>query len=222
MAFLQSEQPREPFLHAPPSVLWLIGLMVLIHLVVTVLQVPEQTLVAFELVPARYSQGADWFGLLVPPISHIFLHGSFGHLIINCLWLLAFGPIIARRYGTLYFFSFFLLSGLAGAAAQVAVHWGSTNAALGASAAIAGLMAAGLRLLRLPGTPESSGPRLAAITSPNVLWFTALWLVTNIGIELLGLDIAGAAHIGGYVFGLFAVEAVEQLHLARARRRQRA
>lgn len=220
MAFLQSDPPREPFLRAPASVLWLIGALVLIHLAVTVLHVPQQTLEAFELVPARYSQGADWFGLTVPLFSHIFLHEGFEHLAVNCLWLLAFGPVVARRYGPTLFYVFFLLSGVAGGLTQVVVHWGSSDPALGASAAIAGLMAAGIRLLHWGG--ETAGPRLAPLTARIVLTFTIFWLVTNVAIEVLDLEIAGAAHIGGYLFGLFAVSGVERLHLARARRRQQA
>lgn len=218
MAFLQSDPPREPFLHAPASVLWLIGAMVAVYLVTVVVPLSDQTILSFELVPARYSQGADLFSLVVPPVSHIFIHGSAGHLIINCVWLLAFGPIIARRYGTVYFFAFFLGSGLAGAAAFVASAWGSTDAGIGASAAIAGLMAAGFRLLRWPGQ-EGPGPRLAPIASKPIVMFSALWIGSNIVFALFGGLPESTAHIGGYLFGLFAIDGVEAMHLARARRR---
>lgn len=217
MAFLQSEPSREPFLHAPASVLWLIGIMLGIHLVLSLVPVSELTLLNFELVPARYTQGDSLVGLTVPLVSHIFLHGSWGHVAINSLWLLAFGPIIARRYGQGLFFAFFLASGLAGAAGYLLVMWGSTEAAIGASAAIAGLMAGGFRLLRWPG--ETPGPRLAPILSRPILMFTAMWVITNVVFAFFGGLGEAAAHIGGYLFGLFAIDGVEVLHLARARRR---
>lgn len=218
MAFLQSEPSREPFLHAPASVLWLIGGMVAIHLIVSMGPFTEQMLLPFELIPARYTQGADLFGLTVPLASHMFLHGSVGHLVINCLWLLAFGPIIARRYGQGLFFAFFFASGLAGAGCYLAAMWGSTDAAIGASAAIAGLMAAAFRLLRWPGA-DVAGARLAPIFSRPILMFTAMWVVTNVVFAFFGGQGEAAAHVGGYLFGLFAIDGVEMLHLARARRR---
>jgi len=218
MAFLQSDPSREPFLHAPASVLWLIGAMVAVYLVVTLVPLSDQVMLQFELVPARYSQGSGLFGLVVPPLSHMFIHANVGHLIVNCVWLLAFGPIITRRYGPIYFFAFFLGSGLAGAAAFVAAAWGSTDAGIGASGAIAGLMAAGFRLLRWPGQ-EGPGPRLTPIFSKPILMFSGLWLASNAVFALMGGLPEAAAHIGGYLFGLFAIEGVEVLHLARARRR---
>lgn len=218
MAFLQSDPPREPFLHAPASVLWLIAAMVVVYLVMTVIPFSQDTLLAFELVPARYTQDSGLFGLLVPPLSHIFIHANLTHLIINCVWLLAFGPVIARRYGTTYFLAFFLASGLAGALAFVAADWGSTDAGMGASAAIAGLMAAAFRLLRWPGA-ETPGPRLAPIASKPILIFTGLWFASNLFMALTGMRAEAAAHMGGYLFGLFAIDGVEIMHLARARRR---
>jgi membrane associated rhomboid family serine protease len=220
MAFLQPNQPRQPFLRAPASVLWLIGALVLVHLAVTLLAVPDQSLVAFELVPARYSESAGWFGLTVPLVSHIFLHSGYPHLIMNCVWLLAFGSIVARRYGPALFIGLFLASGIAGAALHVALNWGSPEPALGASGAIAGLMAAGFRLYRWFG--DVTGPRLMPIRSKQVLMFSAMWIIPNIGFLLLHSDIAGGAHIGGYLFGLFAVDGIEKLHLERARRRLQA
>ena len=111
MAFLQSEPPREPFLHAPASVLWLIGVLVLAH--VARMAVPaglsDELLTQYAFIPARYSGGVDIggiFGLAAPFVSHMFLHANFVHLGVNCVWLLAFGPIVARRYGTMLFLLF--------------------------------------------------------------------------------------------------------------------
>jgi membrane associated rhomboid family serine protease len=221
MAFLQSEEkPREPFLHAPASVLWLIGVLAAIHIVIWLVPVSEEALLPFEFVPARYAEGAGLFGLTVPLISHIFLHVGFAHLTINCLWLLAFGPIVARRYGPALFLTYFLACGVAGALADLAAHWGSAQPAIGASGAIAGLMAAGFRMLRWPAG-EAPGPRLESIFSRQVLLFSGIWIISNVVAELTGMGSGGAAHIGGYLAGLFGIEIVELLHLSRARRRLR-
>ena len=93
------------------------------------------------------------FGLTVPLVSHMFLHGGFLHLTVNCLWFLAFGPIVARRYGTAMFLLFFFVCGVAGALTYLAFNWGSPEPVIGASGGISGLMAAGIRMLRWPNVP---------------------------------------------------------------------
>ena len=107
------------------------------------------------------------------------------------------------------FFAFFLICGVAGAAAYLALNWGSTDPMIGASGAISGLMAAGLRLL--PSLRPNSGtqPMLPAL-SRQVVMFSLVWGVVNIvaGVAGLGLGgesgaIAWQAHLGGYIAGLF-------------------
>jgi membrane associated rhomboid family serine protease len=223
MAFLQSQPPREPFLHAPAVVLWLIAVLVAVHLAITLIPISDEALLPFAFVPARYAQGAGLLALTVPLVSHMFLHANFVHLGVNCLWLLAFGPIVARRYGSVSFLSFFILCGVAGALAYLALNWGSMIPVIGASGGISGLMAAGLRMLRWPAMP--AGGRLAPLLSRPILIFTAVWFVTNLLFGITGLgfggiggQIAWQAHVGGYVCGLFGIDLLERLHLRRAGR----
>ncbi|MDR3528715.1 MAG: rhomboid family intramembrane serine protease [Rhizomicrobium sp.] len=216
MAFLQSAPPREPFLHAPASVLWLIGVMVAVHLAIYFGLVPEAVLDYLVFVPARLMDGTDLLGKLVPFVGYIFLHGGAMHLTFNCLWLLAFGPIVARRYGPGLFLGFFLLSGIVSALLYLAFNWGSTIPVIGASGAISGLMGGGLRMMRWPGTPSSG--RLAPIFSRQILVFSGFWLITNLIFGLAGFDgqtIAWQAHMGGYLFGLVAISAVDWLRFGR-------
>lgn len=225
MAFLQSRPPREPFLHAPASVLGLIGLLVAIHLAVTFIPVANEALEPYAFVAARYAapafENTGLLALVVPLFSHMFLHGSFLHLTVNCVWLLAFGPAVARRCGALVFFAFFLACGAAGALAFLALNWGSPDGMIGASGGISGLMAAGFRLLRWPGVP--SGSRLAPLLSRPILLFTGVWLITNVvfgvtgfGTSNPGEQVAWQAHMGGYLFGLFAIGWFERLKPRRA------
>jgi membrane associated rhomboid family serine protease len=210
MAFLQSQPPREPFLHAPGSVLGLIGVLIAIHLAVAFIPISFDALVPYAFIPARYSEGAPVVELVLPLISHMFLHGSFLHLIINCAWLLAFGPVVARRLGGPAFLVFFLASGAAGALMELALAWGTPEAMIGASGGISGLMAASFRLMRWPGV--SSGVRIVPIFSRPILVFSGLWMLTNLFFGLIGFgtgnsgnQIAWQAHMGGYLFGLFAI-----------------
>ncbi|MGE3675785.1 MAG: rhomboid family intramembrane serine protease, partial [Polyangiaceae bacterium] len=73
----------------------------------------------FGVVPARFV--AD--PLLEAPtiLSSMFLHASFGHLAGNMLFLYIFGDNIEDALGKLRFGVFYLLSGVAGALAQVLI-----------------------------------------------------------------------------------------------------
>jgi membrane associated rhomboid family serine protease len=210
MAFLQSQPPREPFLHAPGSVLGLIGVLVAIHLAVAFIPIPFETLAPYAFVPARYTEGAPPLELVLPLVSHMFLHGSFLHLIINCAWLLAFGPVVARRLGGVTFLAFFLACGVAGALMELALAWGAPEAMIGASGGISGLMAASFRMIRWPGV--SSTGRLVPLLSRPILTFSGIWLLTNLifgftgfGSGTSGDQIAWQAHMGGYLFGLITI-----------------
>ena len=223
MAFLQSQPPREPFLHAPAVVLWLIAAFVFIHLATVVAPgtFTDQILIRYAFVPARYARGATPFELTVPLVSHMFLHGGFLHLFVNCLWFLAFGPIVARRYGTAIFVLFFFVCGIAGALTYLAFNWGSPEAVIGASGGISGLMAAGIRMLRWPNvTPWY---RLAPILSKPVLMFSGFWVATNVVLGIIGFgagqqldQVAWQAHLGGFLCGLLLISAVELFHVRQA------
>jgi len=109
------------------------------------------------------------------------------------------------------FLIFFALCGVAAAALYLALNWRSPGGMIGASGAISGLMAAGIRMVG-PAIFAANPPRLALapILSPPVLVFSGLWVVVNLvpgffGIGLTGevQSIAWQAQLGGYFAGLF-------------------
>jgi membrane associated rhomboid family serine protease len=146
------------------------------------------------------------------------LHGSWTHLAINCLWLFAFGPVVARRFGSAAFVAFFVLCGVAGAALFVALDWGVNVAAVGASGAISGLMGAAIRMM------DIRNPYLGAVTlrlqpllSRGVVTFSIAFLLINLLSGYLGFlfvgagqEIAWQAHVGGYVAGLLLAGVFER------------
>ena len=221
MAFLQSAPPRQPFLRAPPVVLWLIGVLVALHLarISAPGDRPDALVYQFGLYPWRYSHaflesrmadpGTLW-ERAIPFVSYMGLHGSWTHLVINSLWLLAFGPIVARRYGNILFLAFFLLCGVVAAMTYLALNWGDSLSVIGASGAISGLMAAGLRML--PGQTPWAVPDetpLAPLLSRQLLIFTVLWTAINLVTGITGLGMGGEsglvawqAHLGGFLAGL--------------------
>jgi len=229
MAFFQDMRPsREPFLNAPATIFWLIGVLVAAHVarVMAPPPWPEYLLFEFALIPARYSAAAlaasgipvpGLAGQAIPFVSYMFLHGDYTHLGINSLWLLAFGPIVAKRMKTVKFLLFFLLCGIVSAAAHLAVYFGAVEQVVGASGAVSGLMGAAIRIFygrlmfgRL--MPAGETPPIAPLFSRPIVLFTAVWLIANFiaGVTGLGLtdataSIAWVAHLGGYFAGLFGI-----------------
>lgn len=216
MAFLQSRESREPFLKAPASVLSLIGALVAAHVARTLMTTAasEHIVSEYALIPLRYSPHALEPGSpierAIPFVGYMFIHADVTHLAINCLWLLAFGAVVGRRFGALPFLIFFALCGVVAAVVYLALEWGSPGAMIGASGAISGLMAAGIRMVNPANFGASTSPRaLIPILSPQVLLFSGLWIVINLVLGLSGASLAGEAqpiawqaHLGGYFAGL--------------------
>jgi membrane associated rhomboid family serine protease len=74
------------------------------------------------------------------PLTSMFLHGSWMHLLGNGLFLWVFGNNVEDSMGRLRFILFYLICGLAAAAAQVAIGPGSAVPMVGASGAISGVL----------------------------------------------------------------------------------
>lgn len=219
MAFFQ-DPARQPLLRVPAVIFWLIAVFIAIHALRTALYAPDSTqtnyiLETYGLIPAWYSphylvqHGIVPRGLghqVLSFFTYMFLHGSWSHLLVNSVWLLAFGPVVVRRFGTFLFLAFFVLCGLAGAATHLAVYWASTAPVIGASAAISGLMGAGFRMLSgdAPGRPP-----LAPLFSTRILVWSGVWVLVNVIAGVTGLGagpgihlVAWEAHMGGYFAGL--------------------
>ena len=148
--------PSEPIFNVPAAVTATIAALVLVHGVRLWVLTPEQDiefLLRFSFIPARYDatvlpQGAVPGGLgadIWSFITYAFIHGDATHLGLNCVWLLAFGTPIARRFGAMRFAGFFALTAAAGAAAHLATHQNAFVPMVGASASISGFMAAAMR-----------------------------------------------------------------------------
>jgi membrane associated rhomboid family serine protease len=105
----------------------------------------DRFILAFATIPYDVTQGV----VLPPPsppwppltvVTSMFLHGSWLHIAFNMLFLFVFGPAVEYVCGHARFLAFYLLCGLAGGAAQIAINPGSHVPALGASGAIAGVL----------------------------------------------------------------------------------
>ncbi len=217
----------EPIFNVPRPVLVILAALVLVHLVRQVLPAEDDVwfVLAAAFIPGRYGPlGGELPGgtaaMFTSPFTHMLVHGDWMHLILNSAWLLAFGGAIAERTGTLRFYLFFTLCGLAGAATFYAANIGLMQPMIGASGAICGLMGGTLRFLfpamnsggfrRLREAPRSV--RLMslgeALTDRRILVTSAILVVLNVltiigfGAAQNGAGIAWEAHLGGYLLGL--------------------
>ncbi len=145
------------------------------------------------------------FPILLTLITSMFIHGGFFHLIGNMLFLWIFGDNVEDAMGPVRFALFYFLAGIAGASLQIVANSGSGTPMIGASGAIAGVMAAYLLLY-----PNS---RIVTLV-PIFFFFTfvqipavimvGLWflfeLIRAVG-EPAG-QVARLAHVGGFIAGV--------------------
>jgi membrane associated rhomboid family serine protease len=160
-------------------------------------------------------------------LTYSFIHGSWVHVGLNSIWIIAFGPPVARRLGSLRFLALFAATAVAGGL----VHWAfdamEFSPLIGASAADSGLMAASARFIFQPGGPlggpggyshmsatpdyhAPAPPLLRLVRERRVAIFLIIWLATNFifgaGAQKFGLSeapVAWLAHMGGFAVGLF-------------------
>ena len=144
------------------------------------------------------------------PVTHMFMHGGWWHIIFNMYSLVIFGMVVERAMGSRKFLLFYFITGLGAVALHTAVEWleinylgGDPVAAyytpmVGASGAIYGVLVAFAMLY-----PQA---KLTLIFPPITLdakW----WVIIFIGIELFTgitgtqMGVAHFAHLGGALFG---------------------
>jgi membrane associated rhomboid family serine protease len=154
--------------------------------------------------------GMQWTTLF----TSMFLHSGFLHIGSNMLYLFIFGDNVEDRLGHARFLLFYFLCGLAAGAAHILANPNSNLPSIGASGAIAGVLAAYLvlfphaqvRTLIFIG-PLVLVPRIAAAFL-ILFWFATQFFT---GITSLGAttDTTGGvavwAHVGGFVAGLLLV-----------------
>ena len=160
-------------------------------------------------------------GLGVTPIpvfftlfTAMFMHGGIGHIAGNMLFLFIFGDNVEDSMGHARYLVFYLLCGmLAGLSHVVTTFFLGQSLlipSLGASGAISAVLAAYMRLF--PGKKVYLWVFLFIIPVPAFiavgLWF-AFQLIDGLGMlggQQAG-DVAYAAHIGGFLFGLLLTRA---------------
>jgi membrane associated rhomboid family serine protease len=203
----------------------IIGLNVAVYLLELLYQVSGQLdrfFLSYAVIPYELTRGVD----LPPPSLHpafltiftaMFMHSGFLHISGNMLYLWIFGNNVEDDMGPVRFLVFYLVCGTAATVAQVAVSPGSRVPNIGASGAIAGVLAA--YLIMHPRAQVETllflGYFIRIIRLPAII-VLGFWIVIQLfqGVLSLGVaqtgGVAWFAHIGGFITGLVLVNVFRQ------------
>jgi rhomboid family protein len=151
------------------------------------------------------SWGVSW-------ITAMFLHGSWGHILGNMLFLAVFGKNVEDAFGHLRYLAFYFAGGFIATMTQTLITLAFGSAAegripnLGASGAIAAVLGAFFVLY-----PSSNVFGLVVVFPVRVsawfflgFWFLYQLYEANFGMLGAGANGGGTAffaHVGGFVFG---------------------
>ena len=169
----------------------------------------------------------DWAINIWTPITSMFLHGSWGHLLGNLLFFWVFGNNVEDSMGRLRFLVFYLLCGVIAAASHVVLDPSSPVPTVGASGAISGVL--GAYLVLYPHVRVRMlfwfllFIRIFRVPAWAVLLWWFFWQVVAGLPQLMTLNrevsggVAVWAHIGGFVAGVLLVKLFVNNELHRRR-----
>ncbi|HMA36955.1 MAG TPA: rhomboid family intramembrane serine protease [Chloroflexia bacterium] len=190
----------------------------------------DQSVMAYGTIPWEITHGRDLGPSFCPPavcqglpeqsiafpvyitlLTSMFMHASWVHIGGNMLFLFIFGDNVEDAMGHLGYAVFYLLCGLAANFAQIIVGPDSPIPGIGASGAIAGVLAAYLILFPQAQVRVLAGyygiARVPALVMIG-FWFL-IQLVSGVGsvvaVQTTGGGVAYWAHIGGFIAGLILV-----------------
>jgi membrane associated rhomboid family serine protease len=192
---------RQPILNLPGAVVLVLAAILSIH---------------FAVVPGGEAAAVWSF------VTYALLHADWGHVIVNSVWLAAFGSPLARRFGPSRFLIFSAVGAIAGALFHLLTDMAGQAPLVGASAAISAHMAGASRFIFTTGVPlggftraapqtyqRPAAPLSAIVRDRRVVVFLVTWFGINLVFGIAGSNgglasgaIAWQAHIGGFLAGL--------------------
>jgi len=172
----------------------------------------DEDVTAFAVIPARlmaasaggsafFANGAVFVPERLTLVTYMFLHGGWIHLIGNMLFLWVFGDNIEDAMGHIRFVMFYLMCGIFAALLHSYMLPYSQLPLIGASGAVAGVIAAYLIL-----HPKVKVWVLALWRIPikiTAAWALGIWILAQFGNLLFESEEAVAwwAHVGGLAAG---------------------
>ena len=150
------------------------------------------------------------------PLTSMFLHGGWGHILGNALFFWVFGNNIEDSMGPGRFLAFYLICGLIAAAAHVFTQPGSPVPTVGASGAISGILGAYLVLYPRARVNILFFFFIFIRVIPVPAWAALLWwfgwqvIAALPSLSSMRPEISGGvavwAHIGGFLAGVLLIK----------------
>lgn len=155
------------------------------------------------------------------------LHGSWTHLLVNSVWLLAFATPVARRLGPIRTILLYLITAIGGSLLHWGLHTYDVTPMVGASAIASGVMGAACRFMFHPLANSAFAESMreppvqglpALLANRRAMLFVAIWTISNLAFGLLAQPlgitdggIAWEAHIGGFVAGFLLMPFLDRI-----------
>jgi membrane associated rhomboid family serine protease len=185
----------------------------------------EASVRTYGLTPRDLTSGRANTITAFTPLTSMFLHGGWGHILGNGLFLWVFGNNVEDSMGRARFLVFYLLCGVAAAGAQLAIDYNSAIPMVGASGAISGVLGAYLVLYPRVRVNMLFFIFIFVRVVPLPAWAVLLWWIAwqvVAGLPQLTANgssggVAVWAHVGGFVAGLILVKLFEDKKKVRER-----
>jgi membrane associated rhomboid family serine protease len=165
---------------------------------------------AVLLTEARLPADLQWIPRIASPLTSMFLHGGWMHLLGNMLFLWIYGDNVEDAMGHARYLVFYLLCGIAAIFVQALSNPQSPYPIIGASGAISGVLGAYLllfpraRVLTLVLLPFFFTTLRMPAMLLLLLWF-AVQLISDLAVPDGSASVAFRAHIGGFLTGMLLV-----------------
>lgn len=170
------------------------------------------------------NESVNW----LTPLTSMFLHGGWGHILGNALFFWVFGNNIEDSMGPGRFLAFYLICGLVAAAVHTLTQATSPVPTVGASGAISGILGAYLVLYPRAKVNLLFFFIIFIRVIPVPAWAALLWwfgwqvIAALPELSTMRPDISGGvavwAHIGGFVAGMALIKFFENPEMVAKRR----
>jgi rhomboid family protein len=188
--------------------------------IVVLHQAPVQTPYGIEIEEVRKPLAHPAVPAWLTPLTCIFLHGGWLHILGNMWFLFIFGDNVEDRFGHAGYLVFYLAGGIVASLTHLFTNMDSVMPTIGASGAIAAVM----------GAYMISYPHAKVLTLvPFIIFFTmivlpaplflGIWFLLQLlqGVIASGQaeGVAWWAHIGGFALGMVVAAVLSRLHVLR-------
>jgi membrane associated rhomboid family serine protease len=202
-------------------ILVLINILVFVYQLTLSPEALEAFVRAWGVTPAEITAGQDLPPTIPVPVyltlvTSMFIHGGFLHILVNLVFLWIFGDNVEDALGHLTFLFFYMAAGVFAGLANAFLLTDSTVPGIGASGAVAAVLAgylllfprAEVRVLLILG-PFLTVGRIAALLLIGIWFVLQVWQgVGTLGAPVQEGGVAYFAHIGGFMAGLIMMFAI--------------